>query len=274
MADCIHEFLIQNGEVKKCHDFHNNLIYSDINVYEVIRVINGVPLFCEKHLERMKKSMELIHMDFPYSYDFCKENIIKLIGANNKIDGNIKLVINADKPKKDFMLFYINHHYPEAELYEEGVKTILYHGERDNPNAKIVNDDFREKINESIKKANAYEAILVDRKGRITEGSRSNIFFVKGDKVITSPLADVLPGITREEILRLCTENKIKVVEEGYSYEEIKFLDGAFISGTSPRVLPISYIDEKALNSPQNPIIKIIINKYQERMQNYINCWT
>lgn len=273
MADCINKFLIKNGKVEKCVDFNNNFIYSDINVYEVIRIINGVPLFFEKHLERMEKSMKLIDMEMPYSYEACKGYIKELIELNDKACGNIKMVINADKPKKDFTMFYIKHEYPTEVDYKEGVSTILYHGERNNPNAKIVNDDFREKVNEKIKGGEVYEAILVDRNGRVTEGSKSNIFFIKEDFVITSPISDVLPGITRNEIIEICLENKIKVIEEAYRYEDISNLDGAFISGTSPSVLPIRYIEGNALSSTKNDIIKIIIYKYGQKVKEYINYW-
>lgn len=273
MADCINKFLIKNGKVEKCVDFNNDFIYSDINVYEVIRIINGVPLFFEKHLERMEKSMKLIDMEMPYSYETCKGYIKELIELNDKACGNIKMVINADKPKKDFTMFYIKHEYPTEVDYKEGVSTILYHGERNNPNAKIVNDDFREKVNEKIKGGEVYEAILVDRNGRVTEGSKSNIFFIKEDFVITSPISDVLPGITRNEIIEICLENKIKVIEEAYRYEDISNLDGAFISGTSPSVLPIRYIEGNALSSTKNDIIKIIIYKYGQKVKEYINYW-
>ena len=77
-------------------------------------------------------------------------------------------------------------------LYTEGVKTILYYGERENPNAKIVNDNFRAKVTEEIKKSNAFEAILVDRNGLITEGSKSNIFAIKDGKLITAKAEAVL----------------------------------------------------------------------------------
>ncbi|WP_242850881.1 aminotransferase class IV [Clostridium algidicarnis] len=273
MVDCINKFLIKNGKIKKCADFNNDFIYSGINVYEVIRVVNGVPLFFEKHIKRMEKSMKLIDMKLPYSYETCKGYVKELIELNGKLDGNIKIVINADKPKKDFIMFYINHAYPTESDYKEGVRTILYHGERDNPNAKIVNDDFREKINEKINDKQVYEAILVDKNGKVTEGSKSNIFFIKEDCVITSPISEVLPGITRDEILEICLENKINVKEEGYKYEELMNLDGAFISGTSPSVLPIKYIDENLLNSTQNGIIKIITDKYREKVKDYINYW-
>ena len=49
-------------------------------------------------------------------------------------------------------VFSIKHSYPSREMYEKGVKTIFYHGERANPNAKVVDNDFRAKVTEEIKK--------------------------------------------------------------------------------------------------------------------------
>lgn len=271
MSECLHEYYVQNGEIKPCKTFDKESVYSDINVYEVIRVIKGVPIFCEAHFDRMKKSMELIKKTLSYSDDSLIEFMHMLIKANGNLDGNIKIIINADKPNRDITLYYINHSYPEKYLYDEGVKTILYHGERENPNAKIVNQDFRAKVNDKIKDEEAYEAILVDNNGYITEGSRSNIFMVKGNKVITSPVSAVLPGITREMIIKVCGENDIEVSEEYLSYEDISKLDGAFISGTSPKVLPIKAIDNLEYKSSQNPIIKEIMDKYNEIMDKYID---
>ena len=57
--------------------------------------------------------------------------------------------------------------------------------EKENPNAKVINQGFREQVNQVIKDKKVYEAILVDRNGHITE-SKSNIFMVYENKVITS----------------------------------------------------------------------------------------
>lgn len=236
-------------------------------IYEVLRIIDGKPVFLEAHIKRMENSFKLVGEKFPLNYnDICKQ-ISELVRNENKEIGNIKLTYGLNS--KEFKVFFINHSYPTDEMYEKGVKTILYFGERTNPNAKIVNDDFRSKVNAEIEKNKAFEAVLVDRNGFITEGSKSNIFIVKGKELITSPVKAVLPGVTRGEIIKLAQKIGIKVREEEFNYKDIDKLDGMFISGTSPKVLPISHVGEIKLN-PQNDIINQISQEYNNEIKRYL----
>lgn len=154
-------------------------------------------------------------------------------------------------------------------MYKDGVKTILYFAERENPNAKIINTTFRERINNEIRDKNVYEAILVDSKGNITEGSRSNIFMVKDNILITSPLKKVLPGVTRGEVIEIALRNGIEVKEEEFKASDIGELDGMFISGTSPKILPISKVDNINFNI-NNDLIRKLIEEYNHEIDSYI----
>ncbi|MDO5518373.1 MAG: aminotransferase class IV [Clostridium sp.] len=236
-------------------------------IYEVLRVIDGKPLFLESHLERMKNSFKLINEEFSLSYDEICDEINKLIKSENKTIGNIKITYKVNEKELD--IFFIDHFYPSEDMYKNGVKTILYFGERENPNAKIVNDDFRSKVNKEIKENNAFEAILIDRNGFITEGSKSNIFMVRDNKLITSETKAVLPGVTRGEIIELAKENGIEVEETEYSYKDIDKLDGMFISGTSPKVLPINSVGDIKINV-NNEIVKKLMDAYNEKVDKYI----
>ncbi|MFA5523070.1 MAG: aminotransferase class IV [Tissierellales bacterium] len=240
-------------------------------IYEVIRIIDGIPIFLEGHIERMRKSAELIGKTINKSAEKITEEIYKLIDANKENNMNIKLLFtNIDSPNQTFMIYYNKSSYPEKEVYEKGIHTILFDSERENPNAKIVNADLRQRINDEIKAQDAYEALLVNRKGYITEGSRSNMFFVKGDKVYTAPAGDVLLGITRSEIMNVCKDQGIEVVEEEVHKDSLKDLDGAIMTGTSVNALPIATIDHIKLDSTNNHIIKRISEGYLQKMQNYI----
>lgn len=236
-------------------------------IYEVLRVIDGKPLFLENHLKRMENSFKLINEEFTLKYDDICAKIDELIKNEKKNIGNIKITYKVNEKKLD--LFFIEHFYPSDDMYENGVKTILYFGERENPNAKIVNDDFRSKVNKEIKENNAFEAILIDRNGFITEGSKSNIFMVKGNKLLTSETKAVLPGVTRGEIIELAKKNGIEVEEVEYSYKDIEKLDGMFISGTSPKVLPINSVGDIKINAKNEIIIKLI-NAYNKEVDEYI----
>lgn len=181
-------------------------------IYEVLRIIDGKPIFLEEHIKRMKNSFKLVNEEFKLKYDDIFRLIENTVKSENKIIGNIKITYSLNL--KELKVFFIPHSYPTDEMYRNGVKTILYFGERNNPNAKIVNDDFRNMVNCEINKHNAYEAILIDRNGFITEGSRSNIFMINGNKLITSPLKAVLPGVTRGKIIDIARRIGIEVKEE------------------------------------------------------------
>lgn len=236
-------------------------------IYEVLRIIDGKPIFLENHLKRMKNSFELINEEFTLTYNEISAKIHELIKFENKFYGNIKITYGIHE--KILKVFFVEHSYPCEEMYKEGVKTILYFGERENPNAKIINEDFRGKVTAEIKDKNAYEAILIDKNGYITEGSKSNIFMIKGNVLMTSPTKAVLPGVTRGEIIKIAEKLGIEVKEVEYKYSEIDKLDGMFISGTSPKVLPIKSINNINLD-PNNSVIKKLMKEYDNEIIKYI----
>lgn len=264
---CLHEYFIENNSKKLSADFQEP---KGTIIYEVLRMINGVPLFLETHLERMNNSFKIIDKTNPYKDEEIKNSILELSEVNKVKDGNVKITIEVSEDNK-LKIFFIPHSYPTEEQYLNGVKTILYFGERTNPNAKIVNDSFRDLVNKEIKENDAYEAILVDRNGYITEGSKSNIFMVTGDKVITSPLEAVLPGVTRGEIIELCIENNIDFKEEKVNYKDLDKIDGLFITGTSPKILPINSINDRLFTSNVNEIIKVLMKTYDDKISAYVN---
>ncbi len=262
------KYFLKNGEIKEEMDFY--IPEEGKKLYEVIRIINGVPLFMEQHNKRLQGSLSILDLKSRYSEDIILNKIKKVIEANEFSEGNIKIILNFIGQQEDIYIYYIPHSYPEEKLYSEGVHTILFHEERQNPNAKVINSGLRERVDEKLKEEKAYEAILVDGHNRITEGSKSNIFFVKGDKLITSPLEAVLPGITREQIIELAKGNSIEVVEEFIDINTLKIYDGAFISGTSPKILPIKSINLIKFNSVCNLLVKKLMKLYDNSIEKYI----
>lgn len=258
--EAVNKFYLEDGCVESVVNFLDEINESNEVIYEVLRVVNGKPLFVKEHINRMEKSFALINKDFPYSYDKIDEYINKVIEVNEKVEGNIKITYSTTTDS--IKVYYIKHNYPSKELYIHGVKTILYHGERQNPNAKIVNKSFREIVNDEIFKASAYEAILVDENGYITEGSKSNIFILKDNKLITAKAKNVLKGVTREHVIALAKANNVEVKETEIRYTELSNVDAMFISGTSPKILPIRQVDNIELNV-NNGIMRMLMEKYE-----------
>lgn len=260
MSECINNFFIYNGEIKEIREFNDLYPKSKKLLYEVIRVIDKTPLFLREHFERLDNSIALANLTVNFSEKHMRESILKLIQENSVEDGNVKLILDEENT----LVYSVKHSYPTREMYENGVKTLLYFGERENPNAKIINKTFREEIDKILKESHCYEAILVNKEGYITEGSRSNIFMVKGSKVYTAPLETVLPGVTRKLIIKACEVTGLQVLEESVNHEEIKNLDALFISGTSPKVLPISEVESMRFSSSSNQTIKRIMMEFDK----------
>lgn len=260
MYDIEGKYFLLNGEEKPVEEFEPKLVTKGRPLYEVIRVTDGKPLFYREHVARLHNSAALAGTEIPVSDDELKKQVAELLELNKIQTGNFKIIFSEDK----LCIFKVRHKYPDKTMYETGVDTILYHGERKNPNIKAIDTVFRSGANEKIMEKNAYEAVLVDKNGFITEGSRSNIFMVMGEAVITSPIEDVLPGITRDKIIEISRKLGYKVMEKKVSYLDLEAMDGLFISGTSPGVLPVRTVDNLKFDSQDNQVIKSIMAAYHE----------
>lgn len=261
-------YIAINNSLVKISDFDYSL--STRNVYEVIRIIDGIPLFLEDHLERMSQSLKILNMHFRKSKEEIS-NLIHLLAKKNRIqDGNVKILIN-DGPLLTFYIYFIPHHYPDKTIYDQGIRTGTIELERKNPNAKVIDPKYKTAVSEFIAENSIYEALLVNDEGEITEGSKSNVFFILHGSLYTPPLKDVLAGVTRKRILAIAEDLTMKVLEEPVLKKDLAEVEAAFISGTSPKILPIASIDEVELNSSAHPMVRDLMASYEERITTYLD---
>ena len=93
-----------------------------------------------------------------------------------------------------------------------------------------------------------YDTIFISDKGVVREATSSNVFIIKDGKAITHPLTrNILPGITRKVILKICREQDIVVEERFFNTPELYGADEAFLSGTVTEVLPVIKIDDQTI---------------------------
>jgi len=264
-------YLIYNERVYPTTQINPLEIVKGSSIYEVIRIIDGVPLYLEEHLTRLRNSAKIINVNLKKTDEDIVKDIYRLIKENNEMNLNVKILFgNFDGTKEDVFLYFIKSFYPPQEMYRQGIHVILYESERKNPNAKTSNRELREAINKKREEKKAFEALLVNHLGNITEGSRTNVFFVDEENIYTPPSEKVLLGVTRTKILELCDAHNIKVIEEDISLNHLHKYKGAFITGTSINVLPIKTINNIEFNSPNIPIIKRLIKIYEGDVLEYI----
>lgn len=243
MKEFIHDFFIFNEKILPCQDFNESYIFEGRSVYDAMRLIEGVPLFSELHYRRTVFTAGFAGLKIWLDETEVLDKIRQLSRANQAYSGNVKLVYNY-RTDRNFSAYFVPYRYPTIHELEAGVKTHSFQGERDNPNAKLINKNLREATEKYKSDHHVYEVILVDRNGFITEGSRTNVFFIRGNKVYTTPLQEVLPGVTRSIIFEICRNEGIEITEEKISFEDCRDFDSFFISGTSPGILPVNSFND------------------------------
>jgi branched-chain amino acid aminotransferase len=264
MNECYGKKFIHNGNLQPAEMFDNSLVYEGDSVYEVLRMIKGDPIFFPDHMERLASSVKLQKKEFLVDIQTLKRDIISLSSSHKKHESNLKIVFNYNNGATNYLVYFIEPIYPSEAQYQKGVKGILYFAERKDPESKVINHKLRSSIYYKLIQESGYEAILVNEKNLITEGSRSNIFFLRDETLITAPDNVVLNGITRKHILKICTENKIKVEFACVKAGEIKNFEAVFMTGTSPMVLPFYCIDDNFFNV-KIPLIEQLRDLYLKK---------
>jgi branched-chain amino acid aminotransferase len=269
MSECHGKKFILNGDYQPSESFDNKLVYEGESIYEVIRIVKGSPVFFTDHINRLSASVKLQQKDVLADGTVLRKDIINLLRSDKKKETNLKIVFNYNNGSKNYLVYFIEPIYPSTEQYKKGVKGILFFGERKEPESKVINHKLRSSIYHKLIQEGGYEALLVNEKNYITEGSRSNIFFLKGDLLATAPDNLILKGITRKHILEICHENKINVELKCVNADNISEFDAVFMTGTSPMVLPFYCIDDKVFDV-NNPIMERLRRLYMARVEDSI----
>ena len=262
---------VKNEDVKNISEFNFTKLEDDVVVYEVIRIIDGKVLFFEDHIERFLKSLKQLSINNAFSGDNLRQQLALLISSNQIPIGNIRFqfIYNTGTKAGDFMAYFIPHSYPTEEMNRKGVSVGIIQAQRKTPNAKIQHPNLIEEVNQALEKEKVYEVILVHPQGYVTEGSRSNLFMIKNNQVFTSPIKDILPGITRKYIIQICNSLNLDFYEKRVDRNELLTMDALFISGTSPKVLPIRNIYDEQFNV-NHPILKSIITEFDNVISRYL----
>ena len=257
---------VKDGELINIDKFPLEIASTSGLIYEVIRVSNNKALFLKEHLHRLSKSLSI--KKIPKSdLEAVKVMVFMLIEANSIDVGNIKIAISFDtNVGLTHYLYFIPHRYPTDYQLKNGVKALLQYDMRQTPQAKIADWRIRGKANRIIDTKGVYETLLVNSRNKITEGSRSNVFFiVKGD-LITAADRNVLSGITREKVLEIARNLNVKIIYKSIAVADLHIVSAAFLTGTSPGVLQINAIDNYrfAIN---NSVYKAIYEAYKLELQ-------
>ncbi len=236
----------RNGELRPMGEATvplTNIEYQyGFGVYESLRVVNGTPYFVGEHIERLMGSAEAIGLTHSFTSEVVRKAIMQLIEQIGGGTYNLKILLIGGEAPTLFVL-PLNPHFPDKKLYR-GVACTTYAYERSFPHAKTLNMLESYLAFKKAKEAGAYDALLVDREGNITEGTRTNFFCIKGKTLVSPPEEKILPGITRKVVLKVAADHGFEVVQKEIRLQDLPQYDGAFLTSTSSGIMPIASVGD------------------------------
>jgi branched-chain amino acid aminotransferase len=247
--------------------FDHGFLYGE-GIYETLRTYAGRPFLLDRHLRRLRNSARMIALDVPLSDAQLGLRVAETVAyAKPNADAGdewyIRILVTrgigelsydpSATPAPSVVIIVKPLVETPAELQTNGVRAIISSIVRNHPgsvNPMIKSNNLMNNalaMQEGLKQG-AFEVIMRNYRGELTECSMSNLFVVKGGAVLTPPLsAGLLPGITREVIFEIGPAVRASVREETLSDDDLFRADEAFLTGTTREILPIVEVDGKKI---------------------------
>ena len=242
------------------------------SVFEGIRCYqtpSGPQIFrLREHIRRMQDSSKIYRMPIPFSADQLAEAMVELVRLNNMSSCYLRPIVlrgygemgvhSGKNPVEVFVACWEWGKYLGEEALASGVDVCVSSWNRMAPNtlpalSKAGGNYLNSQLVRMEANLNGYvEGIALDVAGYVSEGSGENIFVVRDGKILTPPLgASVLPGITRDSIIKLAEEMGIPVIETIVPREMLYIADEVFFTGTAAELTPVRSVDRIVVGDGQ-----------------------
>lgn len=221
-------------------------------VFDFLRTYGGQPFRLVEHLQRLQRSAELIELACPWHLEELADIVEQTLRRNNYSESGIRIVITGGDSPSGFtptgdsrlLVMVTPLQPPPAETCLRGADVVTIEQARHLPEAKTIN--YIPGITALLKarRANpqAIDAIYTEA-GKVIEGTRSNTFICRGGRWST-PASDVLPGITRAEVIKLLGDRvdlRDIMLDEYYAADEV------IITSSTIEIVPVVRVDDRVI---------------------------
>lgn len=231
-------------------------------VYEVCSIRDGVLMDEEPHLARLDRSLGELRIRAPMSRASLKHVMREVVRRNGVRNGLVYLQVSRGQAKRDHGFpapsveptLVITARQLDMSKYDamaaRGVKVILL------PESRWARRDIKSTAllanvlaKQQAREAGAFEAWFVGCDGTITEGASSNAWIVDSNGVLrTRGLSnDILPGVTRGELLSLCRQHNVSFSETPFTEDEAVKAREAFVTAATIGVMPVTQVGSARL---------------------------
>lgn len=252
--------------------------YGD-GVFESLRTYRGRPFQLDGHIKRLLHAARSLRIHRLPTVAKLKLAVLSTIRANKFKESYIKIILTRGNAKqhgldpartfnKPNLIILVEEQKPyPKKLLSKGWKAIVSRVLRpETPTSRIKSLCYLDNILARIeaKKAGADEALMLDGRGNVIEGTVSNVFTVKFGTIYTPPKdSPILPGLTRNLVIKLARHSAFRVVEKALSPKELYTADECFVTFSGPGILPITRIWRKKVGSGRcGPVTASLIKLY------------
>jgi D-alanine transaminase/branched-chain amino acid aminotransferase len=278
----IYPYLFINGDIlqqdKALIPIYDLALLRGMGIFDFFRVLDGVAVFAEDHIERLQNSMQQMGLNVDYSATDWADKFKELIQVNNADRAGFRVVVTGGFSDDGYSIperknvYMILHELPPNDpvQFDKGVSLITSDYRRDIPTAKTTIYVRSMQMQPRLKKEGAFE-VLYHWNGQITECSRCNIFFIDQEGKLITPDAGMLHGITRKQIIAIAHKHDIPVVERTVTLSEMPAMAGSFLTASTKGVLPVVKIDNQVIGDGLvHPLCVKLQQLFQERIDQYI----
>jgi branched-chain amino acid aminotransferase len=272
-------------EDAKVHVLTHALHYGT-GVFEGIRAYetpNGTAIFRNQdHLERLEKSAKLYYMDVPYSREQLREVTHELIARNGFKSCYIRPLVwrgygpmglnPLDNPVEAMVAVWEWGAYLGEDGKRNGVRARTSSYRRISSESLIPHSKASGQYLNSVLakiesvKAGYEEAILLDDKGYVCEGTGENVFVIKDGVIHTPGQADaILDGINRKSCIQIARDLGYEVIERTIARAELALADEVFLTGTAAELTPMREIDDIEIGPP-GPITREVQGVFEDAL--------
>lgn len=222
------------------------------SIFDYFRTFNGVPFRWDDYWQRFENSARLLHLELPVN----KQEAAAILADLHKKSGEAELAfrflltggdapdsVTAGSPNLLIRTEALSNDNNAARI--QGIKVLPYEYVRDLPEIKSTNYMHMILMAGDMKRAQAAD-LLYHKNGEVSELTRSNIFIIKGDALIT-PDRNILHGITRRVVMELA-ESFLDVQVRPVSLEELLQSDEVFTTSSTKFVMPVVQAGEHVIN--------------------------
>lgn len=246
-------------------------------VYEVVACINGKLADERGHLDRLERSLSELSIDMPVTRRSLQFIIREMLRRNRLKNANVYIQVTRGVAKRDFPF---PHDVPASIILTarafqfDGNAKVQKGGEAITvPDIRWKRRDIKSTgllaqvlAKQEAVESGVYEAWMVDDEGYITEGSSSNAWIVTKEGKLVTRLAstDILRGVTRTALEKICAALQMKIEERPFSVQEAYDAEEAFNTSAVALVVPITKIDGHVIGSGEpGPVARKLYAEYR-----------